>query len=219
MPVRKLRPSHRSVNGKFPSFKTNRVHQHESTLERDFLYLLEYDVLVKTFSEQPFKILYTNEKGKKASYTPDFLVEYTPAGETKHGVKFKLFEVKYEEDLITDILELQPKFDAGIAYTAKKGWLFEVITETKIRIPKVKAITFLLDYLDPNKYDPLSNDNIAVAKRLKNFTVNEFMENIHGSRIQKLQSIGSLWQMVAKREFHINMDKEIDSNTVISVNP
>lgn len=216
MPVRKTLPTRRSVGGRFPSFKTGRVHTYESTLERDHFYHLEFNEFVKDFDEQPFKIEYINEKGQKTRYTPDVLVELSKEGQTRYGVQHKILEVKYETDLSHNAKELQPGFDAAISHCEKKGWIFEVVTDTTIRIPRLKVFTFLMDYLDSDKYDPLSPANFAVAKQLKKFNVSEFMENISGSKIQKLQSVGSLWHMVAKGAFTIDLDKEINETTVIS---
>lgn len=42
-PVRKIRPSNRSITGKWPSLKTNSSQHFESTLERDLITLLEFD--------------------------------------------------------------------------------------------------------------------------------------------------------------------------------
>jgi hypothetical protein len=216
MPVRKILPTRRSVAGRFPSFKTGRVHIYESTLERDHFYHLEFDDFVKDFDEQPFKIEYVNEKNQKTKYTPDVLVELSKIGQAHYGVKRKLYEVKYEADLLADKKELQPRFDAAIVHSEKKGWTFEVVTDTTIRVPRLKVFTFLMDYLDTDKYDPLSPAHYALAKQLKSFNVEEFMENVSGSKTQKLQSVGSLWHMVAKGKFTIDMDKEIDETTIIS---
>ncbi|MFN8337186.1 MAG: TnsA endonuclease N-terminal domain-containing protein [Cyclobacteriaceae bacterium] len=186
-------------------------------MERDYFYHLEFDDFVKDFDEQPFKIQYVNEKSEQTRYTPDVLIELSKAGQANYGVKHKLCEVKYEEDLVADKKELQPRFDAAYAHAQKKGWIFEIVTDTTIRVPRLKVFTFLMDYLDTDKYDSLSAENFRVAKQLKKFNVEQFMNNIAGSKTQKLQSIGSLWHMVAKGEFTIDLDKEVDESTIISI--
>jgi hypothetical protein len=52
----------RKVIGKFPSLKMNRVIWWESQLERDYIYLLEIDPEVLSYSEQPFTISYTDKE-------------------------------------------------------------------------------------------------------------------------------------------------------------
>ena len=60
--------------GKFPSLKNKTMVWFESHLERDFIYLTEFDKSVIKYQEQPFKIQYFIN-GKKYKYTPDFLIE------------------------------------------------------------------------------------------------------------------------------------------------
>ncbi|MCX6056896.1 MAG: TnsA endonuclease N-terminal domain-containing protein [Chloroflexi bacterium] len=71
MPVRKVSNHSRNVIGRFPFAKMGRMIAFESLLERDFIYLLEYDPSVKWFEEQPLSIKYLQE-GKQFQYTPDF---------------------------------------------------------------------------------------------------------------------------------------------------
>ncbi len=66
----------------------------ESTLERDFLMLLEFDKNVERFEVQPIKLEWTNDLGKPHSYTPDVLVYYC-----KGKKQITLFEVKYRDDI------------------------------------------------------------------------------------------------------------------------
>ena len=76
MPVRNVSNRGGNVIGKFPSLKMQRMIAFESLLERDFIYLLDYDTAVTWFEEQPLTIEYQHE-GKLLHYTPDFhLVEH-----------------------------------------------------------------------------------------------------------------------------------------------
>lgn len=60
-PKRHITKSHRAVSGKKPSKKTGKTHQNESTHERDFLTLVEFDDLIEKYVEQPFTIHYSND--------------------------------------------------------------------------------------------------------------------------------------------------------------
>jgi len=53
MPVRNVSNRGGSVIGRFPSIKMERMIAFESLLERDFIYLLDYDARVEWFEEQP----------------------------------------------------------------------------------------------------------------------------------------------------------------------
>ncbi len=59
MPVRKITNSgSRKNTGYVPSLKNERPIAYESLLERDCIYLFEFDDAISSYSEQPFKITY-----------------------------------------------------------------------------------------------------------------------------------------------------------------
>jgi hypothetical protein len=57
--------------GKFPSLKLGRMVGYQSLIERDFIYLLDFDATVTTYAEQPFSLHY-KDGSKQRRYTPDF---------------------------------------------------------------------------------------------------------------------------------------------------
>ena len=137
MPVRTVsNRGRRNVIGYFPSLKMRRMVQFESTLERDLIYLLDYDRQVAAFEEQPLQIVYPHE-GKMLSYTPDFQVVFT-SGETM------LLECKPDCFLHTE--ENQRKFSAAQAWCAARGWSFQVVTDAQLqagyRVQNVKLLTY-----------------------------------------------------------------------------
>lgn len=137
-PVRKVRSNGRTIVGYMTSSSDGKVIQHESNLEKDFIYMLKFDPHVafeKDVHDQPVKISYT-EKGKRKSYVPDFLVKYSDG-------KQVLYEVKYRSYLKEFAKELQPKFAAARKYAKENGIKFIVITDAEIRTIYVKSITFL----------------------------------------------------------------------------
>lgn len=73
MPVRKVRNRGKNIIGKFPSRKMGRMVAYESLIERDTIYLLEFDNGVSRYEEQPLTIRYEDD-GKERHYTPDFWV-------------------------------------------------------------------------------------------------------------------------------------------------
>ena len=109
-PVRNIGMGHTSLRGKLTSGKTNRQHKFESSLERDFLEIIDFDYKVLHYCEQPVTIEY-KVSGKTYYYTPDFIVYYTDK-----DIKPLLCEIKYRKDLKKSWLELKPKFKAAIDY-------------------------------------------------------------------------------------------------------
>src|SRR5438552_4172137 len=142
-PVRKIRPSSRSITGKHSSRKTNTIHQFESSLERDFLILLEYDDTVEDYGVQPVTIYY-DLNGKTARYTPDIEVHYKP-GLDKMPI---LCEIKYTSELQEKQAYYEPKFKAATEYACVHGYEFKVFTEKNIRTDYLQNIKFLSRYCE-----------------------------------------------------------------------
>jgi len=113
----------------------HRMVQFESTLERDLIYLLDFDRRVASFEEQPLKIVYQHE-GKALSYTPDFQVAFA-------GGQTALLECKPCRFVNSEVN--QRKFDAARAWCAVRQWQFRIVTDEQIkagyRVKNVKLLT------------------------------------------------------------------------------
>jgi hypothetical protein len=122
MPVRKVSNHGGSVTGRFPSAKMGRMIAFESLLERDFIYLIEYDPVVEWFEEQPLSIEYEYEN-RQLHYTPDFhLFE---------SGQHVLVECKPSRFVETE--ENCRKFAVTREWCAERVWEFRVITDQQVR--------------------------------------------------------------------------------------
>jgi tRNA-I(6)A37 modification enzyme miaB len=119
MPVRKIPKNYRNITGMAAHSKSVGCAAYESSLERDFLSLLEFCPDVIRFEVQPVSIEWFDDSGKKHMYTPDILVHYKPS---RQPVTIILYEVKYRSDLRKNWSVLQPKFKAARAFCRQKGW-------------------------------------------------------------------------------------------------
>ena len=143
MPVRKVSNRGGNATGRFPSLKMRRMIAFESLLERDFVYLLDFDAAVEWFEEQPLTIEYEHA-GKLLHYTPDFhLVE---------GGRQVLVECKPEHFVAT--AENSRKFAAARVWCQAQGWEFRVITDQQVRsgyrLENVKLLTsYARQHVDP----------------------------------------------------------------------
>ena len=146
MPVRKIPLRYSSVAGVAPSQKNQRLHEFESTLERDMIALLEFDRSVSLFEEQPVRIEFLDEGGKLRSYTPDLLVHYQTDRPPGIWLKPRLIEVKYRAGLWAEWTTLRPKFRAAVRYAADRGWDFKIMTEKEIRTQYLGNVRFLNRY-------------------------------------------------------------------------
>jgi hypothetical protein len=122
MPVRKVSNHGGNVIGRFPSAKMGRMIAFESLLERDFIYLLEYDPTVEWFEEQPLSIEYLHE-AKQLHYTPDFHL-------LERG-QHVLVECKPKRFVETE--ENCRKFAVGQEWCEEHRWEFRLITDQQIR--------------------------------------------------------------------------------------
>jgi hypothetical protein len=122
MPVRK--PSNRGGNtiGWFASYKMQKSIAYESLLERDYLYLLDFEAEVAAFEEQPLTITYQHA-GTTRRYTPDFWV--------RQAGRELLVECKPLAHVDRD--ENRRKFAAAEAWGLTHGYGFRVVTEQEMR--------------------------------------------------------------------------------------
>ena len=144
MPVRKIPKNYRNITGMAAHSKSVGCAAYESSLERDFLSLLEFCPDVIRFEVQPVSIEWFDDSGKKHMYTPDVLVHYKPS---RQPVTIILYEVKYRSDLRKNWSVLQPKFKAARAFCRQKGWMFKLVTEVEIHTVYLQNVRFLLPYM------------------------------------------------------------------------
>jgi hypothetical protein len=137
MPTRKItnRGSKKNI-GKFPSIKMGRVIKWETLIERDEIYLLEYDREVTAYEEQPERIHYVLD-GKKHHYTPDFKVE--------RSGKIQIVEVKRKKEV--DKGKYTSLFREIKGQCRQNGRKFVVATDEMIRVePQLGNIKMLYRY-------------------------------------------------------------------------
>jgi len=146
MPVRRIPKNSRSITGLVASNKLQRMAEFESSLERDLILLIEFDLNVDYYEEQPLVIDYVDSNGEERIYTPDIFVRYRNDIVPAKWMLPSLYEVKYRRDLFANWKELKPKYRAARAYAKTKGWRFNIITEQEIRTPYLQNIKFLLPY-------------------------------------------------------------------------
>lgn len=142
MPVRKIPrygAGHKNL-GKFASVKTGRVAWYESLLEKDLMYLLDYDRNVSYWHEQPLRIRFSHG-GKVHRYTPDL--------EVHRDAKKQLIEVKPKHKV--DSGEWDVLFRAASSICEQEGYEFLVLTDEVIRMqPRLENVKLLWKYARTN---------------------------------------------------------------------
>lgn len=142
MPVRKVSNRGGNIIGRFPSLRLARVVDYESSIERDYLYLLDFERAVSWFAEQPLTIDY-EDQGKGRRYTPDFHV-------INNGQHI-LVECKPQTHV--DREKNQRKFAVARQWCKEQGWAFEVVTDEQLRsgyrLTNIKRLTQFARYPIP----------------------------------------------------------------------
>lgn len=122
--------------GKFPSLKLDRMVGYQSLIERDFIYLLDFDAAVTTYAEQSVSLHY-REGSKQRRYTPDFSLAYNDQN--------YLVECKHHAFMQSDKNEL--KWIAARNWCNERGYIFVVVTEAAIRVGyRLENVKLLTDY-------------------------------------------------------------------------
>jgi TnsA endonuclease N terminal len=207
-PVRKVHSNGRTIVGYMTSTNNDRVIQHESNLEKDFIYMLKFDPHVafeKDVHDQPVKISYT-EKGKKKNYVPDFLVKYSDR-------KQVLYEIKYQGYLKEFAKELKLKFAAARKYAKENGMTFKVITDVEIRTTYLKSITFL-DHFRTDVADLSLTQRIITAFEGKNkCSANDVLSQIAADDDDYNSLIRPFWVLVFNQTIRTDLFSVLTLNS------
>jgi hypothetical protein len=217
MPVRRIPKSYRNVTGIHASSKSIDSAMFESTLERDFITLLEFDSRVLEFEVQPVKIEWTDKNGKRRRYFPDVIFKR----KTKHGIETVLIEVKYRSDLKEKWDELKPKLKAGLHYAKQQGWKFKIMSEVEIRSVLQKNAKFLQPFIRrgadrEGDMDLLDNK----LRELKSSTPAKLLDELVQSDWDKAALLPTLWYLVGTRQIRCDLENEaLNMNTPIFWKP
>lgn len=212
MPVRKIPKNYRNVTGIAAHTKAEGPAAYESTLERDFITLLEFSPEVEAFEVQPVRLEWSDAAGSLRRYTPDTLVCF---GRSSAGATPWLCEVKYRADLAKDWHELRPKFKAAVHFARSQGWRFRIITEQEVRTPKLENARFLLRYRNAIPDADLMQVVDAGLQEMRETTPAGLMQAIHRDEWNQARLIPVLWYMVATFQVGIDLEQPLNMNSPI----
>lgn len=211
MPVRKIPKNYRNVTGIAAYSKADGPAMYESTLERDFITLLEFDPAISSFEVQPWRIDWEDGTGKPRSYTPDMLVYYKAS-----GCRPMLCEVKYADELRTNWKEFKPKFKAAVSFAKRQGWRFKLITEKHIRTPKLANAKFLVPFV---RRGALANSDTEILltwlNSLKQTTPDLLLAAISEDPWQRAALIPSLWYLIGTGKIATDLDSKLTMSSRI----
>lgn len=99
--------------------------RYESSLERDFMLLLRFDVAVDVFTPQPLTLNYKGLDGAVHKYTPDGLIEWR-SDLCVLDSRPLLVEIKYRESFLGEWRHWRRVARAAQDYARERGWRFSV---------------------------------------------------------------------------------------------
>lgn len=193
--VRRIPPNRRSVTGLVPSAKNSRAIAFESTLERDFVTLLEFDTAILRYEEQPLELRFRGPDGRWRIGYPDFLVQLQPWLEAPP----MLCDVKYRREIFERWAELKPRLKAAYQYARERGWTYRIKTEVEIRGPRLNNAKFLLPY---GRCEPNSAHELRLVDKLRKMgeaTPSSLLIACCGETWERAELIPTLWCLVARK--------------------
>ena len=224
--VREISMKNSSLTGIVNSGQVKKPIQFESSLERDFIFLLEFDLSVDHYLEQPLIIPFKDKQGKQRKYIPDFAVSF-------HSERpIEIIEIKYEETLKKQHESLEPKFKAAERFCKKRGYSFKVITEDYIRNEKgteldnFKFLSRYRDYFsnlnqDQTAFPPFNTDLSVLRKaiiKINKCSVRELVEHCAQDTDKQAELIFLTWYLIATNfvstdfSIKLNLDSTIWHN-------
>ena len=216
MPVRNIPRSRRSLTGRVASRTSGTSQMFESSLERDLFIVLDFDVGVASFEEQPIRISFTDNQGGRHTYVPDVLIHYHPDPVTGHQNPPLLAEVKYRQDLFKNWKELKPRFKAARAYSRERGWQpFRIFTENEIRTPYLENAKFLRGYarteLVPTEVNVLLNTLAALGTA----TPQSLLEACSTDQMRRAELMPVMWRLITLNHIGCNLDERLTMGSAI----
>jgi hypothetical protein len=209
MPVRRIPKNYRSLTGLVPNSRTQSMTAFESSLERDFLQLLDFDPDVEFYEEQPVKITYPDAKGRHHTYTPDVLVRYRIGHAQVQRPQTLLCEVKYRDDLRQHWTDYRPKFRAAQRYARQQGWRFRLVTERHIRTPYLDNVKFLRSYQAIALNASYQTLILNALVDLEETDPVSLLSALSQDRWQHVEILPTLWQLLATRQIGTDLSQPL----------
>lgn len=211
MPVRKVPKNYRNVTGLAAAVKSVGAAQFESTLERDFLALLEFSPETERFEVQPLKIEWYDKAGTARTYTPDVLVEFKQCLNRPPW----LCEVKYRADLKKYWPDLHPKFLRAIRYAKQHGWRFRLITETEIRTPYLANVRFLTPFKFREISEADAEQVLTPLRSAGRTTPAGLVQSLSSDAWHQAERLPVLWHLMAHHRIGIDLEHELTMDSTI----
>ena len=205
MPVRKIPRNYQNITGRIAKHDGSTSAAFESSLEKDFYTLIDFDLNVDRFEEQPVTIEYTDSSGKLRKYTPDVLVLFRKDIVPACNMKPWLCEIKYSDDIIQNISNYEPKFKAAKAYAQKRGWQFKIMTEHEIRTPFLENVKFLRGYRKIPSVEENTKLILDALHEMRETDPETLLLAIYEDKWRRAELMPYLWKLLSNRQIGVDL--------------
>jgi hypothetical protein len=213
-PVRKIKPTRRSVSGKYP-FRGKKQIPYESTLERDFVIRQQFFIDVEDVVAQPCSVPFQAPSGRSYVATPDFLVlRRATGGDPTHERRSLLVEVKPEEEWRQHWRTWLPKWKAIYRYAQSQGWEFHIADESRIRDVVLRNITFLDLYKRMSFESQESQSIVQAVRNAMSLSVGTLLDSLC-SKGDRRRMTAHVWHLVSMRVLNCDVRSTLSEQTEV----
>lgn len=208
--VRKIPPGTDSITGR-QILKSGQAIDFESTIERDFQLILDFDPRVLSLCAQPVEIRFRHQ-GIDRNYVPDLMAVYSDDNQTRWTV---LYEVKPLEVLRSNAEEFECKFVAARQYCEAKGWTFAVITEREIRTVRLANAQHLCKWMRVEPDHALQGVMLRSLAVVGPVAFNRLLEATFQDPDARRAAAPQLWRLIGQGHVLTNLDEPLSGDSVI----
>lgn len=201
-PVRPLRVQTRGLTGRVAMDGGSAGF--ESSLERDFLELLDFDKTVLELQVQPFSINH-EENGRLRRYTPDVKATFLHPEQAR----ILVFEVKPEDELRRHWKKYRGRFGAAYRHCREQGWGFKIVTEKHIRTPRLANVRFLRRYMRLTPQPIIEGQLRYTMTALGATTPQALLAAAYWSIQPRMVALSVLWQMLSNGDLSCDLDSPL----------
>lgn len=216
-PARALKLNHRSITGWISGGSGEEQVQFESTLERDFAYLANFDNRVIELQAQPFTLKYQNSEGNQRRYTPDFSLAYL---KTLKGYSHAIVEVKYKEDLEENYDDYAARFEAMEQWCAANDSEFHIVTEEEIRGTRIDNVKALYPFNMAIDDDPFAVGQLGwFVTQNGPMRIGDILDQRSKDEEERARVQHNLWWLIGSGGLWVNLDEPITFDTLVYPDP
>jgi hypothetical protein len=208
-PVRSIGIQSRSITGTMPNGA-----RYESSLERDFMYLLEFDSTVDLYTPQPLTVRYRGLDGAWHRYTPDGLIEWRD-DQVVMDRRPLLVEIKYREAFTNNWREWRCRHRAITAFAEERGWQYDIYTETEIRTPLLQNVQFLLPYRKRSSTPETEKWILDTLTEWVESTPAMLISLLYSDKWNQAAVLPIVWKLLAERRIGFPFDEPLGMETPI----